>query len=363
MAGKVKYTNHKNSDFYLTVKKRVDAYFEEKGISKHANTAMVIKTLFILSGLCGSYFLLVFGNISSPWIYVDWMILGFFCALVGLNICHDAIHGGLSSNKKVNKVLGMLFNVVGANAYMWSIMHNIVHHTYPNVPDHDEDLEVAPIIRLSPTQKLWKIHRYQHIYAVPLYFIASLSWVFIKDYKKFFQKKIGNYDNKTHPSIEYFNLFFFKAVYYTLFIVVPFTVIEMSWWQILIGFIAMHAIEGYTLALVFMLAHVVDETHFPIPDQDGKIDNSWAAHQMYTTANFARNNPIANFICGGLNYQIEHHLFPLICHIHYIPLSKIVQETANEFNLPYYDNPTFMGAMKSHIRFLKKNGRGEELPG
>jgi linoleoyl-CoA desaturase len=322
---------------------------------------MSFKVFFYLGTVVTAYLLLILRDNSLQMQFALWIILGLFSAFIGLNICHDAIHGSLSKHKWINSFLGYAFNFMGANAYMWSIMHNIVHHTYTNIEGHDEDIQSIPLLRMSPHQKLLKVHRHQHWYAFLFYGLASISWVFIKDYVKFFKKNIGNYDNKKHPPIEYFNLFFFKALYYTLFIILPLIFIKALWWQILLGFLIAHFFEGITLAVIFMLAHVVEETHFPLPNEQGNINNTWAVHQLYTTADFGRSNDLLNFVCGGLNFQVEHHLYPRICHVHYKNISEIVKTTAEEYNLPYNDNPTFTGAVKSHIRLLKKLGREEAI--
>lgn len=359
---KITFDKKELADFYPEVRRRVDAYFKNKQIGKHANGAMIAKTAFILSVFAGSYLLLL-SNLFSPGVLLLLAVVnGFFTALIGLNIAHDAIHGAYSSNQAVNKAMGLWFNIVGANDYVWMVTHNVIHHTYTNIPDHDADIDQIPIIRLNPNQELWPIHRFQYIYVFFFYPLASLSWVFLKDYKKFFQNRIGGYDNSQHPPKEMYRLFFYKAVYYILFLVLPFTLIELPWHYILLGFLALHFVEGLTLALVFQLAHTVEGTAFPSPDENGKIANSWAAHQMCTTANFARKNPLANFLFGGLNFQIEHHLFPRVCHIHYRHIAPIVKQTAEEFNLPYIENETFIGAIGSHIEVLKKFGRGEVQP-
>jgi linoleoyl-CoA desaturase len=363
MASKIRFSKAKEFDFYSTINKRVEDYFVLNNISKNGNWLMSFKVVFYLGTIITAYLLLILRDNSLQMQFALWIILGFFSAFIGLNICHDAIHGSLSKHKWVNSVLGYTFNVMGANAYMWSIMHNIVHHTYTNIEGHDEDIESIPLLRMSPHQKLRRVHRHQHWYAFLFYGLASISWVFIKDYVKFFKKKIGNYDNKKHPRIEYFNLFFFKAVYYTLFLVLPLILINAWWWQILLGFLALHFFEGITLAVIFMLAHVVEETHFPLPNEQGNMNNTWAVHQLYTTADFGRGNDLLNFVCGGLNFQVEHHLFPRVCHVHYKNISEIVKKTAEEYKLPYNDNPSFGGAIQSHIRLLKKLGRGEMIAG
>lgn len=361
MSNKIKFAKAGAHDFYSTLNKRVEEYFTSNKLSKNANGMMVFKTVFFLAIPITVYLLLILNPNPLYIQYILWAILGFFTAFIGLNISHDAIHGALSKHKGMNKFLSYTFNIIGANAYMWGIMHNIVHHTYTNIDGHDEDIESVPLLRVSPHQKLLKINRYQYWYAFLLYGLGSLSWVFVKDYVKFFKKKIGNYENKKHPRIEYFNLFFFKLVYYTLFFVVPLIFINALWWQIVLGLLLLHFCEGVTMAVIFMLAHVVEETDFPLPDERGNIQNSWAIHQLYTTADFGRGNNILNFFCGGLNFQVEHHLYPRICHVHYKAISQIVETTAEEYNLRYNANPSFGGAILSHIRLLKRLGREEAV--
>ncbi|MBW8050262.1 MAG: acyl-CoA desaturase [Cytophagales bacterium] len=357
MAEKITFAGKGDSEFFSTLKKRIEAYFEDKGISQYANGFMIFKTLFILSVLFGSYFLLILGQYSLPVMYLLWILVGLFTGFAGVNICHDAIHGAYSSNKTVNLILGYILNIAGGNAYLWGLTHNIAHHTYTNIQGYDEDLNAVPLVRLSPHQKRYKIQRWQHWYTFFFYGFTSLAWVFLKDYKRFFQKSTGKYHDKKHPKIEYFNLFFFKAVYYLVFLALPLILINQPWWIILTGFAAMHFFEGVTLSITIMLAHLVVDVDFPLPDKDGKIENNWAVHQLLTTADFARNNPVISFFFGGLNFHIEHHLFQRICHVHHRPLSDIVKQTAGEFNLPYYDYPTIGGALRSHVRFLKKFGR------
>ncbi|KQS91853.1 acyl-CoA desaturase [Chryseobacterium sp. Leaf394] len=357
MTQKVKFSSTSNSRFYATVRGRVDLFFSQQNLSQHANASMWQKTAFFLTGFVGIYIVIISG-LTPLWALLPLsVLLGMFSAFVGFNVCHDAIHGSLSGNKKVNKFFGFIFNLIGANPYVWSITHNVVHHTYTNIPGHDEDIIVAPgLIRIAEEDKVNSIQRYQHWYAFPLYSLASLSWVFRKDYLKFFQKKIGAHQSK-HPKLEYFNLFFYKALYYFLFIILPLLVLDVSWWQFLIGFLLLHIAEGLTMGLVFQLAHVVEGTDFPLPNEKGQMEEAWAEHQMRTTANFATDNKLAAFFLGGLNRQIEHHLFPKVCHIHYGDISEIVKETALEFNLPYNENKSFGSALRSHFVTLKRFGK------
>lgn len=353
----IQFDKNKLADFYPAVRERVDAYFSQKGISKNFNAFMVAKTVFILMVFILTY-ILILSNQFNGWATLALAAIhGFFTAMIGLNIGHDAIHGAYTSNPKVNKILGLGFNLIGANDYLWKIKHNIIHHTYTNIPDHDDDLNQPPIIRMSPHQDKWWIHRFQHFYIFLLYPLSSITWVFSKDFTNFFGKKFIIATGGKHPTIEYFRLFIYKIFYYTVFLIIPLIVLKFAWYQILFGFLIAHFVEGFTLAIIFQLAHIVEDTAFPEPDDNGYIANSWVAHQMFTTANFARKSNLANFICGGLNFQIEHHLFPKICHIHYKKISSIVQKTAEEFHLPYIENLTFFGAVRSHCRAMKSYGR------
>lgn len=357
MSKALKFINQDKSAFLPTLKMRVDNYFAEKNISKHANSLMIFKTIFFLSIAIGLYLLIITSVLPLYFQLGGAILLGMTMAFIGFNICHDALHGSYSSNKKVNKVLGFIFNVIGANAYVWNLTHNVVHHSYTNIVDHDEDIEIAPgLIRVHDTDKLNKVQRYQHIYAFFLYSLTTLSWFFRKDYVKFFKKTIGDSHTNKHPKVEYFNLFFYKLIYYALFIVLPLILMDLTWWQFLIGFVAMNLAEGLVLGLVFQLAHVVEDTEIRHAENNS-IEDAWAVHQLKTTANFAPTSPIANFLCGGLNLQVEHHLFPKICHVHYRKLSVIVKQTAGEFNLPYHVNHSFFSALRSHYLFLKRMGR------
>lgn len=352
-----KFKSLHEDQFIKTLRLRVGDYIKTQKFGTFANTEMILKTIFCLSLWIGSYLLLILGDFSLSISYLLWAILGISIPLVAMNVGHDAIHGSYSNKKWVNHFLGHTFNLNGASAYMWNKMHNVAHHTYTNIHGMDEDIESVPILRLSPGTPWKKIHRYQHWYSFLFYGLATISWALIKDYVKFFKNEVGNYNAKPHPKKEYFYLFFYKFINYTLFIIIPFTVLPFAWYHILAGFLMMHFIAGFYLAMVFMLAHVVEETHFPVPDiKDGSLENSWAIHQLYTTADFAGKSWLAGFLTGGLNLQVEHHLFPNICSIHYRKIAKIVSETANEYQLPYFSSPTFGEAVQSHVRFLKKIG-------
>ena len=353
----LKFPTAQGAPFYATLRQRVDVYFQSRQLSRHANGAMWAKTGFFLTGFVALYGLLLLGSFGVGTRLALAGLLGACNAFIGFNICHDAMHGAFSANPRVNRMFSLLFNLVGANPYVWTLTHNLVHHTYTNIPGHDEDIEVAPgLLRMSPDEAWRPWQRYQHLYAFPLYGLASLSWVFRKDYVKFFQRQIGQQVSR-HPRREYVNLFFYKGLYHVFFIATPLLVLPLPWSQVLLGFLVLHLVEGVVMGLVFQLAHVVEGTAFPTPDGSGIMPEAWAMHQLQTTANFSPRSRVASFLCGGLNRQIEHHLFPRVCHIHYPALAAIVRQTAHEFGLPYLENPSFGAALRSHYRLLRRLGQ------
>ena len=355
----LKYSSSIGKDFESTLKKRVRSYFKDNKISKYANLNMKIKTAFMLSLYFIPYLLVMFGVVTNPvLIVVAWTISGFGLAGIGMSIIHDANHGSYSKNNTVNYVLGRVVNLMGAYAPTWKIQHNVLHHTYTNIQDFDEDVSPAVnVLRFTPNDTYRSIHRFQFIYAWFFYSLMTVMWITTKDVAQIFRyKKMGltKGQNFNHLMVE---LVISKVVYYVYMIVLPILVLDIPWWSVFLLLLLKHLVAGFTLAVIFILAHVVPETAFPKPTADLKIENNWAIHQLETTSNFAPRSRIFSWYIGGLNYQVEHHLFPNICHVHYRNLSKIVKQTATEFNVPYYCEKTFFTAVRSHKRMLHKLGQ------
>jgi len=338
------------------VKCHVAEYFATSSLSSKAGASMVAKTFILLSVTFGAYGLIL-SNRFSPWQMLGLaFVMGVGVAGIGFGIAHDALHGAYSSRPWVNKLLGFSFELVGASGYMWKITHNVIHHTYPNIHGLDEDLEVSPFLRLSPQAKLRSIHRFQHLYAFAAYSLTTLSWVFIKDYRYFLMPDLGPFRDKKHPRSGVATLFTAKLLYYGYTIVIPLMVLKVAWWQFLIGLLVMHLTAGLILGIVFQLAHVVEDTEHPSPESNGQMDNAWMIHQMETTSNFAMSNRILSWYVGGLNYQVEHHLFPKVCSAHYPALSRIVRQMAAKHGVPYHHHETIRAAIRSHYRTLKSLG-------
>lgn len=365
LSQQVKFTRGANPDFIRTLRKRVITYFEENNISTHGNWKMVTKTVVMLSLLFGPWVVMVVGGISSPW-----AVLGLYAIMaigksgVGFSVMHDACHGSYSRYPWVNKVLSYTMNFLGGNARNWKIQHNILHHSFTNVEGMDED--IAPpawLLRFSPHAKRYWIHRMQHIYGWVLYALETLMWCTTKDFISLAKYRreglLKKEDGKFGVLIT--KTFIWKLVYFGYILVIPILTTNVSWWVVILGFVLMHLITGLLIALVFQAAHVMPDMEYPLPDDDGNLENNWAVHQILTTTNFAPKSHVFGWFIGGLNFQIEHHLFPNICHIHYKKISSIVRRTAEEYGIPYHSKKYFVQALADHARMLKLLGRYDDV--
>ena len=359
-APSVKFNKEDQPEFFRELRTRVNHHFKDNNISKHANLQMVIKTIFMLLLYFTPLALMLTGVFTSFWtVTLMWVLMGFGMSGIGLAVMHDANHGSYSSNPRINKLVGFVINFIGGFHANWIIQHNVLHHSYTNVHGHDEDIDKG-VMRFSPNQEPKKIFKYQAFYAPLFYSIMTIYWLIAKDFEQLirYNKKGLLAGQGLTFSSALVQIIFNKIWYVALVLVLPFMIIPLAWWQILLGFLIMHFICGLILALIFQPAHVIEETDFFVADGEGSIENSWAIHQLKTTSNFANGSVLFSWFVGGLNFQIEHHLFPNICHVHYKDISVIVKQTAEEFNIPYHQHKTFYGALKSHFSLLNDLGNG-----
>jgi linoleoyl-CoA desaturase len=255
-------------------------------------------------------------------------------------------------------LIGYSLNLVGANAFNWKIQHNVMHHTFTNIHDEDEDISPRGVLRLSPYSDWKSMHRFQYLYAWPLYGLMTIVWVLVKDFVRIVRYQKNGMVEKQRANItkEWGILLFTKIFYISYIFVIPVLVTSLLWWQIILGVLLMHYIAGFILAIIFQPAHVIEGTEYPMPDEDNMLENNWAVHQLHTTTNFGNKSRWFSWYVGGLNFQIEHHLFPNICHVHYRKISDIVRSTATEYGLPYKTAETFVAALYGHMKLLKQLG-------
>jgi len=303
------------------------------------------------------------GMVTSVWmLFTLYILSGLGMAGIGMGVMHDAIHGSYSKNKKINTLLGYSFNLIGANATVWKIQHNILHHTYTNIDHADDDLNAPFFLRFSPHAKHYWVHQFQHIYIWFFYGISTISWITTKDFVRIKRyKDMGFLNQKNEYKKALISMTAWKLFYYSYALVLPIIMLPFAWWLILLAFISMHFVTGLLVSIVFQIAHIMPVNEFPLPDDNGIINDNWYGHQFATTSNFSPNSNLLFWLIGGLNYQVEHHVLPDVCHIHYKKLTKIVSETAKEYGMPYHVKKSMLHAIWDHTNMLRMLGKKQQV--
>ena len=350
-----KFSNIHHS-FHAELKAKISEYFLEVGRTTTGNYQLFIKAVVLMVSFVFIYIHLVFFTPPVLWQVFESILLGGLVAAIGFNVMHDGAHGSFSKYKWVNRLAAFSLNILGGNSFMWNVKHNVIHHAYTNIDGVDDDIDIQPWLRMSSTQKKYRLHKYQHIYFWILYSMLYIFWVFILDYQKYFKGRIGNTPVKKMKLSDHFIFWCFKLVHLFLFIGLPVYMVGFESW--LISFLIFTLVAGFVLSLVFQLAHTVEHTSFPVADlETGKMEDEWAVHQIKTTANFATKNKLVTWLVGGLNFQIEHHLFPKISHVHYPALHDIIKQICEERGLHYIEFKNVRFAIASHVAFLRQMGK------
>jgi len=351
-----------NRAFINELRDRVKMHLSDKKHSRFGNHTLIIKGVFMFVLYAVPYLLLVTGIAQTPLTqFMCWALMGLGMAGLGMGLMHDANHGSLHKNQSVNKWLGKSLYLLGGFPPNWKHQHNTLHHGYTNVEGQDEDISPAGFLRFSPHRPIHKVHRYQHLYAWLLYGLMTLSWVTARDFIRFFnyrKSEAFGSDPGKHYRV-FADLVISKILYYSIMLVIPLAFIQASPLTIIAGFLFMHFICGFILSTVFQTAHVMPSSDYPLPDENGNMEHEWAVHQLYTTSDYAPGNKLITWFTGGLNYQVEHHLFPNVSHVHYPEIAPLVRETAIKYNLPYYVQPTFADALHAHGKMLRLLGMPE----
>lgn len=348
-----------SGEFDREIRQRVDQYFETTGLRRRDCPRMYLKTALVFGWFAVSYTLLVFS--SQPlWLTI---LLALSLALsvtgIGFNIQHDGNHHGYSDRRWVNRIMAMTLDLIGGSSYLWTRKHNSLHHSFSNIAGHDDDINLGALGRLSPHQKRQKFHRLQHFYLWFLYGFLTVKWQAFDDFRNVITGHIGEHRIARPKGWDLVTLIGGKVVFFSLALVIPMMLHPV--WVVLVFYIAIGYVQGVILSVVFQLAHCVEEATFPMPREDtGRMESTFAIHQVETTVDFAPGNRVLSWLLGGLNFQIEHHLFPQICHVHYSALAPIVENTCAEFGLRYMANKTFRGGLASHFRWLRRMGAASD---
>jgi len=341
------------TSFSTTLKQRVEEVLNQRSLPRYGGPRVVLKAAFILAMLAVSYVALVFWA-SSLWQVV---LCAFFVSqaivLIGFNIMHDAGHGAFSRFGWLNRAMARSLDLIGGSIDVWRVKHHVLHHTFTNINAFDDDLDVGMLMRLHPSQPWRAWHRYQAFYAFPLYSLLSMHWV-LSDLVEFFSGRIGRQGNTVTTQGKTALFVAFKLNFFVLGLGLP--MLFHTAWSVLPTFLAIQLVVGFTIALVFQLAHVVDIVDFP--EATGpRVENEWMIHQLQTTANFATGSRFVSWYCGGLNRQVEHHLFASISHVHYKHLEPAVEQTCREFNVAHRSYPTVFAAVRGHLSMLSQLAR------
>lgn len=354
VAGELKFAP--NEEFHRVVRRRVDDYFREHRLDPRDDPRLYLKGAIALSWMAASYVLLVF--VAATW----WQAvlaaasLGAAIACVGFNVMHDGAHNAFSRRVWVNKLAARTLDLLGGSSYIWARKHNTVHHTYANITGYDDDIDVGFLGRMSPEQKWLPFHRYQHLYIWPFYGLVPFKWFFLDDYRDVLRARIGEYRIARPRGWDLALFVGGKIVFIGLAFAIP--LLRHPLESVALGYLGVFAVEGVVMGVVFQLAHCVGDAAFPMPDgSSGRMATGWAAHQVETAVDYARNSRFVTWFVGGLNYQIEHHLLPQISHVHYPAIAGIVERTCREFGLRYKARPTLTAAIVAHYKWLREMGK------
>ncbi|MFC5436951.1 fatty acid desaturase family protein [Rhodanobacter umsongensis] len=354
--GRLKFNG--DNSFHRELRRRVEAEFKRSGTRERDSAQMYLKTAIILATFVLAYAALVFFA-AAWWQSVPLaIVLGVATAAIGFNIMHDGGHQAYSEHRGVNRLMALALDMVGGSSYIWRWKHARFHHTWVNVAGHDSDIDLGALGRLSPLQPRRPWHRWQHIYLWPLYGVTAIRWHLYGDFRDMLTGTVGERPFTRPRGRDLAGFIIGKLVFFTLAFGLPLAFHSIG--SVLMVYMLVSAVAGVLLALVFQMAHVVEEAAFPVPDATGlQMATPWAIHQLETTVDFARGNRVLGWLIGGLNFQVEHHLFPRISHVHYPLVARVVEETCREFGVTYREHRTFGAGIASHYRWLRALGRPE----
>ncbi|RYE16491.1 MAG: fatty acid desaturase, partial [Sphingobacteriaceae bacterium] len=273
---------------------------------------------------------------------------------------HDAAHQSIFKNRKCNDLYSYVLELFGSSNFLWKKRHLLLHHPYPNMQHWDIDIKQSDMVRIFPSSRWFTLHRYQHIYMWLLYFFYTLNWILIRDFKDVFStddnylKRVVNIPKQETAKLiaaKIFNLFYM--------LIIPMLVLAQPWYLIVLAFFTMHFFASAFGVLALLSSHVNEDSKFPIPPEDGKMEVTWAMHQIASTQDFSTESKVADFVFGGFNHHVAHHLFPTVAHTYYPQITPIIRKYAQKYNLPYRSYALYK-AIHSHY-FLLKNNAQENL--
>jgi linoleoyl-CoA desaturase len=354
-----RYSNTVHTEFSKVLNQRVRAYFKDHEINPYAGQTMVWKTILLFGFYLTVYLLIILAHISNlPLLFFLWALLGLGQSFIGMSIMHDTVHGSYTKSQIMYYLLQIPIIAIGVEPKIWNIEHNIIHHTFPNVEGIDQDIHPRFVFRFTKHQKKRWYHAYQHVYATFVYGLLIIEWMTVKDFIKVIKyQRMGFFKSWKETAYLTGIILLKKLIFYCVFLYLPLKLLPTSPLLVVAMFLTMLVVAGISMTIIFQLSHVVSccDTE---NEAENLADKNWHVYQLETTCDFAHQNKVLSYLIGGLNYQVEHHLFPQICHVHYPAISGIVKKTVKEFELEYHYEDTFWGAIKAHYGHLKELGGG-----
>ena len=352
------FTKDPENDFFLRLRQIVHQQIEKNTDRIYLLTGIKVIGLFL--AFFGFYALIFAKGSSIGWLFTAYIGVGITSIMLFLNVVHDAAHNALFRNRTLNKICVHFLEMMGTNSFIWKMRHVRLHHSYPNIPTWDCDVEQSNIAKIFPNANSFWYNRYQHLYLPVMYFMYTLNWLFVRDFRDFFNGDRIVRKAVTIPKIEYVKLFVSKILYIGYMLALPMLILPVAWYWVFLAFLAMHFVTSGMGLVALLSTHAGEHAIWTYPEPDGRVKNTWAYHQMLSTNDFAPENKLINFTYGCFNHHVAHHLFPTVSHVHYPAITRIIRDFAQENNLPYrcYNVPE---AITSHFKLLRNNALHESV--
>ena len=348
--------------FYADLRKEVNAYFKSRKETHYGNAKMYFKMALLFSIYIVVYLVPFIFEVSPKQVYGCYIFLGIWGLFLGVNVGHDAAHNALFKNPKYNSFFMYIFDLLGLSSFNWKNRHVKGHHVFSNIMEYDPDIQQSAVVKIFPQDKHRPFHRIQWLYMPIIYAIFIPRWVFYRDFKDVFHNEIGGFKNRPYPSFEVVKMVFFKLTYLSYMILLPAFVSGLSVSVFIWAMVLLMVCSSLTIAVVLLTTHMLEDSHFPEPDENGLMPYSWSKHQILTTSDYATNNLLISHLFGGFNHHVIHHLFQHVCHIHYPAMTKILIRVAAKHSVPYQSHKYIVPAIFSHLKLLYNNGLNIRYP-
>jgi linoleoyl-CoA desaturase len=358
---KFKVSYQPTDRFMIEAKAKVEAGLKERADHRYGNWEQLFKFTFFFTLWAVGFSISLLPDVSIVSRLAAALLMALSGLLLVFNVCHDAVHGTLSSSKKLNYWLNSLcFSLFGINGYLWGYRHIHAHHPFTNIDGCDPDIQENVFLRFSTVHRYRRHFRFQHLYAPFLYLLAIPHSIFWQDFERLKENQIRPLIGVKHPRKEFVLFFIWKALYFVLYLALPIAVAKLSFGTALLLMLAQQMMASIAFVSFLAVNHFSETSEFPEPNSAGRMPTSFALHQLRTSTDWYPRSRFWCFWFGGANSHIAHHLFPTISHRHYHWIAEVVKEGAFERKYPFKE-VTLRGAFVTHYKFLKRLGQPTQI--